>query len=70
MTRIITASILTAFVATGAFAKAHDQGQSTVPGEGVGETTVTSAQTLGGGQGNRPDDKGPTNSQGPANAGR
>jgi hypothetical protein len=36
-----------ATAATGAFAKAHDQGQTAVPGENVQEETVAPAQTLG-----------------------
>lgn len=33
--------------ATGAFAKAHDQGNTAVPGENVKTETVAAAQTLG-----------------------
>jgi hypothetical protein len=41
------AAILAATAATSAFAKAHDQGQTAVPGEDVKVETVTPAQTLG-----------------------
>lgn len=40
-------AILAATAATGALAKAHDQGQTAVPGENVKEETVAPAQTLG-----------------------
>lgn len=44
--------------ASGAFAKAHDQGSTDDPGENVGTQTVGPAQTLGGalGQGQGPAD--------------
>ena len=40
-------AILAASAATGAFAKAHDQGSTAVPGEDVKTETVAPAQTLG-----------------------
>ena len=39
--------LATALIAGGAFAKAHDQGSTAVPGENVQEETVAPAQTLG-----------------------
>jgi hypothetical protein len=54
---------------TSAFAKAHDQGQTDVPGQNVGQETVAPAQTLGSAKGNRPDDKGPTKSEASSKAG-
>ena len=54
----------------GAFAKAHDQGQTATPGENVGTETVAGAHTLGSGRGNRPADKGPKDSPAVAKAGR
>ena len=69
MRTILAISILT-MVATGAFAKGHDQGSTAVPGMNVGTETVAASQSLGGIKGNRPDDKGPTNSPAVINAGR
>lgn len=57
-------------LATGAFAKGHDQGSTEVPGMDTGTETVAAAQSLGGRKGNRPDDKGPTDSPAIENAGR
>lgn len=68
--KILMTTAVALLAATGAFAKAHDQGQTEVPGAGVGEQTVAGAQGLGGAKGNRPDDKGPTNSPAIDNAGR
>jgi hypothetical protein len=67
----IAAAVL-CVTATGAFAKGHDQGDTVVPGaEDVGSLTVAGAQSLGGAKGNRPDDKGPSESNPAAgNAGR
>lgn len=60
MTRkTITAAALLSLAASGALAKAHDQGGSPVPGQDVKSETVTPAQSLGGLLGKRPDDKGP-----------
>jgi hypothetical protein len=73
MTRIIFTSVaLLCMVTTGAVAKGHDQGNTTVPGaEDVGSFTVTVAQTLGSGKGNRPEGKGPgANNPAAGNAGR
>lgn len=56
-------TVVISTLATGAFAKGHDQGQTEVPGESVKTETVAAAHTLGGGKGNRPNDKGPTKSQ-------
>lgn len=49
MTRtvLMTAAAI-CLAATGAFAKAHDQGQTDVPGMSVGTETVGPAQSLGG----------------------
>jgi hypothetical protein len=69
MRTILAISILS-LVATGAFAKGHDQGSTAVPGEDVGTETVAASQSLGGIKGNRPDDKGPTDSPAVTNAGR
>lgn len=69
---ILTTAAAICIAATGASAKGHDQGNTTVPGaDNVGSLTVASAQSLGGALGNRPDDKGPKASN-PArtNAGR
>ena len=63
-------AILAATAATGAFAKAHDQGQTAVPGMNVGTETVAAAQSLGGIKGNRPADKGPMGSPAVVKAGR
>lgn len=66
----IIAITLLSVVATGALAKGHDQGSSAVPGMDTGIETVAAAHTLGNTKGNRPADKGPTNSPAVANAGR
>ena len=63
-------AIFAATAATGAFAKAHDQGQTTVPGMNVGTETVGPAQSLGGIKGQRPVGKGPSGSPAIENAGR
>lgn len=68
--KILMTSAVVFLAATGAFAKGHDQGQTDIPGAGVGEQTVAGAQGLGSAKGNRPDDKGPTNSPAVSNAGR
>ena len=71
MTRAILILAAAMFLtANGAFAKAHDQGQTEVPGKSVGTETVAAAQTLGGARGNRPADKGPSNSPAVNKAGR
>ena len=58
----ITATVL-CVVASGVIAKGHDQGGTDVPGaDNVGSVTVSSAQSLGGAKGSRPDDKGPSES--------
>lgn len=57
--RLVVAAIITIGAAGGAYAKAHNQGNTEVPGEGVGTQTVAPAQSLGGIKGERPDDKGP-----------
>ena len=69
MKTIVVISIMS-IAATGVFAKSHDQGSTAVPGENVGAETVAASQTLGSKKGNRPDDKGPTNSPAIVNAGR
>ena len=61
---------LAAVAATGALAKAHNQGNTAVPGENVGAETVTTSQALGGLKGKRPSDKGPSESPAIGNAGR
>ncbi|SDY81941.1 hypothetical protein SAMN05444004_103221 [Jannaschia faecimaris] len=66
---IMTATAVSAVAATGAFAKGHDQGRNEGQPEISTGQTVGAAQTLGGSQGNRPADRGPTKSQGSANAG-
>ena len=55
----LTAATL-CLAASGAFAKAHNQGDTDVPGMDVGTETVTVSQLLGGIKGQRPDDKGPS----------
>jgi hypothetical protein len=69
MKTVLAISILS-LVATGAFAKGHNQADTAVPGMDVGTETVAASQSLGGIKGNRPDDKGPTDSPAVANAGR
>lgn len=61
MKRITLSAAALCLVAGSAFAKAHDQGNTDVPGAGdVGSGTVSSAQSLGGALGERPDGKGPS----------
>ena len=69
-TAAIGAFLATTLTAGGAFAKAHDQGQTAVPGKDVGTETVGPAQSLGSIKGNRPADKGPKSSPAVTNAGR
>ncbi len=69
MKTILAVSIM-CIVSTGAFAKGHNQSGTAVPGMNVGSETVAASQSLGGIKGNRPDDKGPTNSPAITNAGR
>lgn len=69
MKKLLAASVMS-MLATSAFAKGHDQGSTTVPGINVGTETVAASQSLGGSKGNRPADKGPTNSPAVTNAGR
>lgn len=69
MKKILAIAIIS-MMATSAFAKSHDQGSTTVPGMNVGTVTVAASHTLGGSKGNRPADKGPTNSPAVTNAGR
>lgn len=69
MQKFFTVAILS-LLATGAFAKGHNQGSTEVPGADTGTETVATSQALGGIKGNRPDDKGPTNSPAIVNAGR
>jgi hypothetical protein len=66
----IFAATLISLLTTGAFAKGHDQGSTEVPGMNTGTETVAASQSLGGLKGNRPADKGPTDSPAVANAGR
>ncbi|MCV2866382.1 hypothetical protein [Defluviimonas sp. WL0075] len=68
-TILVTTAAL-CLAASGVLAKGHDQGQTDIPGVGVGAQTVGPAQSLGGAKGNRPDDKGPINSPAIGNAGR
>jgi hypothetical protein len=68
--RKILVITMVSFLATGALAKGHNQSNTDVPGENTGKETVSSAQSLGGAKGNRPDDKGPTDSPAVENAGR
>ena len=56
--------------ASGAFAKAHNQGNTEVPGQNVGTETIPTSQALGGLKGKRPADKGPTESPALEKAGR
>ena len=73
MTRIIFTSVaLLCMATTGAVAKGHDQGSTTVPGaEDVGSATVATAHVLGGAKGMRPEGKGPgANNPAAGNAGR
>ena len=60
MNRIILTATALCLAAPVAFAKGHDQGGTPVPGaDDVGSVTVTSAQSLGGLVGKRPEGKGP-----------
>lgn len=65
MTRLITttAAALLATVSI-ASAKAHNQGNTEVPGTNVQEETVATSQALGGIKGNRPDNRGPGRNNG------
>ncbi len=69
-TAAIGAFLATTLTAGGAFAKAHDQGQTAVPGANVGTETVATSHRLGELKGNRPADKGPKDSPAVDNAGR
>lgn len=69
MNKLLAIAIMS-IVASGAFAKGHDQGSTAVPGMDTGTETVAASHTLGGKKGNRPDDKGPTDSPAVINAGR
>ena len=69
MNRIVVASIVAATLATGAFAKGHNQADTEVPGQDAGATS-SAAQTLGSAKGNRPADKAPTSPGKSASAGR
>lgn len=69
MKKILAITIIS-MVATSAFAKGHDQSATAVPGMDTGTETVAASHTLGGAKGNRPADKGPTNSPAIENAGR
>jgi uncharacterized protein YdeI (BOF family) len=69
MQKIFAVTVIS-LLATGAFAKGHNQSNTEVPGADTGTETVASSQSLGGIKGNRPDDKGPTDSPAIANAGR
>lgn len=69
MKKLLAVTILSA-LATSAFAKAHDQGSTAVPGMNTGTETVAASQSLGSIKGNRPADKGPTDSPAVENAGR
>ncbi len=46
-----------------ASAKAHNQGNTEVPGTNVGSQTVSTSHVLGGIKGQRPTDKGPVKSK-------
>ena len=59
MTKMTLTAVMLCLAATGAFAKAHNQGNTEVPGMDVGAETVTTSQILGEAKGNRPADKGP-----------
>lgn len=69
MQKIFAVTMLS-LLATGAFAKGHDQGSTAVPGADTGTETVAASHALGGIKGNRPDGKGPTDSPAIVNAGR
>ena len=64
------AFLATILTAGGAFAKAHNQGNTEVPGANVGTETVATSHRLGELKGNRPADKGPKDSPAVDNAGR
>lgn len=51
-TKLAALTLASTIAATGAFAKAHDQGQTDNPGKNVFLETVTPAKTLGGARGN------------------
>jgi hypothetical protein len=68
--KTILAVTIMSVLATGAFAKGHNQGATAVPGMDTGTETVAGAHTLGSAKGNRPADKGPSDSPAVANAGR
>lgn len=51
-TKLIATAALSIALASGAFAKDHDQSGTDTPGENVGAETVTSAKTLGEARGN------------------
>jgi hypothetical protein len=51
--------LVSTLVATGAFSKAHNQGNTEVPGANVGTETVATSQALGSLKGQRPEGKGP-----------
>ena len=69
MNRIAIASLVAATLATGAFAKGHNQADTAVPGQDAGATSAA-AQTLGSAKGNRPADKTPMSPGKSASAGR
>lgn len=50
------------YLAPEASAKAHNQGLTDTPGDMVGTETVGNSQNLGSALGNRPSDKGPSDS--------
>lgn len=50
------------YLAPEASAKAHNQGLTDTPGDMVGTETVGNSQNLGSAKGNRPADKGPSDS--------
>ncbi len=60
MTKLTSIAAAALLLASGsAFAKAHNQGNTEVPGESVGTETAGPAQTLGSAKGQRPADKTP-----------
>lgn len=63
-------AMMVSLIATGAFAKGHNQSGTDVPGMDTGTETVAAAQSLGGIKGNRPDGKGPSDSPAITKAGR
>ena len=68
--KIAAIAIVAASMAGGAFAKAHNQGNTMVPGMDVGTETAGPAQTLGSAKGQRPADKTPVMPGKSAQAGR